>query len=131
MVAEKIREHSELSGATMMMLSSAMPRGADTRCKEVAVASYLMKPVNQAELIDAILIAIHRTVEAKPEPAAGAIIQSEISLRILLAEDNVANRAVASGILKKCGHSLVHAVDGHEAVEAAKCESSDLILMDV
>jgi signal transduction histidine kinase/L-asparagine transporter-like permease/ActR/RegA family two-component response regulator len=52
-------------------------------------------------------------------------------LRILLAEDNVINRALAASILGKRGHSLVHAANGQEAVEAAAREVFDLILMDV
>ena len=58
------------------------------------------------------------------EPASGG-------LRILLAEDNVVNRAVAAVILEKCGHSLVHAANGREALEAGAREAFDLILMDV
>jgi two-component system, sensor histidine kinase len=56
---------------------------------------------------------------------------SDRKLRILLAEDNVINRAVASAILEKSGHSLVHAVNGREALEAVRRETFDLILMDV
>jgi len=52
-------------------------------------------------------------------------------LRILLAEDNVINRAVATGVLAKRGHSLVHAANGREAVEIADASSFDLIFMDV
>ena len=51
--------------------------------------------------------------------------------RILLVEDNIANRAVAAAILEKCGHSLVHAANGREAVEAAVREAFDLIFMDI
>ena len=58
------------------------------------------------------------------EPASGG-------LRILLAEDNVVNRAVAAVILEKCGHSLMHAANGREALEADAREVFDLILMDV
>jgi signal transduction histidine kinase/AmiR/NasT family two-component response regulator len=54
-----------------------------------------------------------------------------LRLRILLAEDNLVNRAVATGILKKQGHVLVHAGNGGEAVEAFSDGSFDLILMDV
>jgi PAS domain S-box-containing protein len=57
--------------------------------------------------------------------------QDTASLRILLAEDNVINRALATGILAKRGHSLVHAENGREAVEAASRESFELIFMDV
>jgi CheY-like chemotaxis protein len=49
----------------------------------------------------------------------------------LVAEDNLVNRAVATGILEKQGHMLVHAATGREAVEAFSGGSFDLILMDV
>ena len=41
------------------------------------------------------------------------------------------NRALVDGILEKRGHSLVHAANGREAVEAASAETFDLIFMDV
>jgi two-component system sensor histidine kinase/response regulator len=59
-----------------------------------------------------------------PAPPAGG-------LRILVAEDNLINRALAVAILEKRGHSLVLAKDGREAVAAARGEAFDLILMDV
>jgi len=129
MVVEKIREHAELSGATVMMLSSAMPAGAAARCGELGVASYLTKPVTQAELIDAILIALGGAAEVMlPPPVA---VRTSTGLRILVAEDNVINRTVAAGSLEKRGHSLVHAENGREAVAAVARETFDLILMDV
>ena len=131
MVAEKIREHAELSGATVMMLSSAMPAGAAARCAELGVASYLTKPVSQSELLDAILIAFGAAAELDPATDAAPIARAASGLRILLAEDNVINRALAAGILEKRGHSLVHAANGREAVEAAAREAFDLIFMDV
>jgi len=131
MVAEKIREHAELSGATVMMLSSAMPSGAAARCDALGVASYLMKPVSQSELLDAILIAIGNTNIASEPLEEPFIVKSQTSLRILLAEDNVINRALATGILEKCGHTLVYAATGREAVEAVERDAFDVILMDV
>jgi two-component system sensor histidine kinase/response regulator len=131
MVAEKIREHAELSGATVMMLTSAMPTGAIARCGELGVASYLTKPVSKAELLDAILIAIGGAAELEPAADAAPIDRVASGLRILLAEDNVINRALATGILEKRGHSLVHAANGREAVEAAARETFDRIFMDV
>ncbi|MEP7016260.1 MAG: ATP-binding protein, partial [Verrucomicrobiota bacterium] len=59
----------------------------------------------------------------------GATLQGQ--LRILLVEDNVINRAVATAFLQKSGHTLVHAGNGREAVEAAANEYFDAILMDV
>jgi two-component system sensor histidine kinase/response regulator len=134
MVVEQIREHAELSGATVMMLTSGMPPGAAARCSELGVASYLTKPVTQAELIDAILIAIGgaaETVQTALEEAAPIMQTPTTGLRILVAEDNLINRAVAAGILERHGHSLFHADNGREAVEAFARETFDLILMDV
>jgi CheY-like chemotaxis protein len=59
------------------------------------------------------------------------IVRVGSELRILLTEDNVVHRAVAAAILQKRGHSLAHAANGGEAVEAAGREAFDLILMDV
>ncbi len=130
--AEKIRENAEISGVTVMMLSSAMPAGAATRCAELGVASYLTKPVCQSDLIEAILIAIGAE-EAEALPAIDPLPADETTggLRILLAEDNVINRALATNLLEKRGHSIVHAANGREAVAAALAEAFDLICMDV
>jgi two-component system sensor histidine kinase/response regulator len=130
-VAEKIRDHVELSGATVMMLPAAMRAGAEARCGELRVASYFMKPVSEPELLDAILIAIGGTVERLVVAEPAPLVRGGSGLRILLAEDNVVNRAVATNMLEKRGHSLVHAVNGQEAVEAAAREPFDLIFMDL
>jgi signal transduction histidine kinase/ActR/RegA family two-component response regulator len=53
------------------------------------------------------------------------------ALRILLTEDNVVNRAFATGILTRRGHSITEAVNGREALASTRAENFDLILMDV
>jgi two-component system sensor histidine kinase/response regulator len=128
MVAEQIREHVELSGAIVMMLSSAMGEGAPARCGKLGMAGYFTKPVSEADLLDAILIAIGG-LAAAPAVEAEPVALAATGLRILLAEDNAVNRAVGTAILR--GHSLVHAADGRKAMEAAEREVFDLIFMDV
>ena len=56
---------------------------------------------------------------------------SEVKLRILVAEDNEINRAFMIGVLSQRGHTLVHAANGREALELATTEAFDLIFMDV
>ncbi|HVF71329.1 MAG TPA: response regulator [Chthoniobacterales bacterium] len=134
-VAEKIHAQPELVDATVMMLSSAMPVGTAARCSLLGIASCLTKPVTQSELLEAILAAVGcRTVEAPvgaPEMPAPGPAPAALSLRILVAEDNRVNRAVATGILEKQGHVLVHAANGHEAVDAFTAGVFDVILMDM
>jgi two-component system sensor histidine kinase/response regulator len=130
-VAKEIRDHVELFGATVMMLPSAMPAEASARCAELRVTGYFNKPVSQPELLEALTIAIGGTAERPPDRSAEMIVRAGSGLRILLAEDNVVNRALAAVIVKQCGHSLVHAVNGREALECATREPFDLIFMDV
>jgi PAS domain S-box-containing protein len=66
-----------------------------------------------------------RAVEAPP------LEETTASMRILLAEDNVINCALATAILCKRGHAVVHARNGGEAVRLAAEQTFDLILMDV
>ncbi len=53
------------------------------------------------------------------------------ALRILIAEDNAINRAVASGILEKRGHRLTHAENGRIALDAFVDQPFDVVLMDI
>ena len=137
MVAEKIREQAELAGATVMMLSSAMPAGAAARCRELGVASYLTKPVSQSDLLDAILQRALRppadTPVARRPPAIqrAAATARDHGLRILLAEDNVINRAVAAGMLEKRGHCRRHAATAARRWSAVAGRAFDLDPMDV
>ncbi len=51
--------------------------------------------------------------------------------KILLVEDNEMNRDMLSRRLLKKGYAVVMALDGEQAIELARTESPDLILMDI
>ncbi|MBH8557612.1 PAS domain S-box protein [Hymenobacter negativus] len=51
--------------------------------------------------------------------------------RILLVEDNLFNRMLATSFLSNAGMSVTEATNGQAAVELARSEAFDLILMDV
>ena len=51
--------------------------------------------------------------------------------KILLVEDNEMNRDMLSRRLIKQGFEMVIAVDGEQAVDLARSEAPDLILMDI
>jgi CheY-like chemotaxis protein len=54
-----------------------------------------------------------------------------VSMNLLVAEDNFANRELIQMILEKNGHRAVMAHNGKEAVEAIFKKDFDLVLMDV
>ena len=58
-VAEHIRDHPALAGVTILMLTSDNRAGDAARARALGMASYLVKPVRRADLLDA----IHRAIE--------------------------------------------------------------------
>jgi CheY-like chemotaxis protein len=52
-------------------------------------------------------------------------------MRVLIAEDNVVNQRVASGLLRKRGHDVTVVGDGRAAVNAVADGFYDVVLMDV
>ena len=133
-VAEQIKCDLELAGATIMMLSSSDRSGDASRCRELGVACYLRKPITQAELFDAILTALGTVPLEQPElphTSLNETTKGQPLLRILLAEDNEVNQALAVKMLSKRGHTVVLAGNGREALTAFETDRFDLILMDV
>jgi len=133
---ERIREKPGLSTAAIIMLTSAGHRGDATRCHELVVAAYLLKPIRQLELREAIA----RVLGVAEEKGAIPLItrfslqnarDPAAFLHVLLAEDNLVNQRLATRLLEKRGHRVVIAGNGREAVLALEKETFDLVLMDV
>ena len=133
---EAIRKRPEWATATIMMLTSAGHRGDAARCKALGVAAYLLKPIRQSELREAIA----RVLGAQPKDGAIPLLTRfslqdarapEESLRVLLAEDNLVNQRLAVRLLEKRGHRVAVAENGNEALKALEKEKFDLVLMDV
>jgi signal transduction histidine kinase/DNA-binding response OmpR family regulator len=131
-VAEEIRFHQELSGATIMMLTSSGQYGDAARCRELGVGTYLTKPIKQAELLEAMYRALDRqTAESRIEPIGRDKAAAVQPLKVLLAEDNPVNQRVAVGLLSKRGHDVTVANHGREAIEMLDRGRFDIVLMDV
>ncbi len=136
LLAERVQQNPKLAGVGIILLTSAGQLGDGARCRELGVAAYLTKPVRQAELREVILITLNR--ECQDSRSAGLITRHAIrerraaaSRRILLAEDNPVNQALAVRLLEKRGHTVVVAANGREALAALENEAFDLVLMDV
>ncbi|MGC2422721.1 MAG: response regulator [Candidatus Acidiferrales bacterium] len=52
-------------------------------------------------------------------------------MKVLLAEDNLINRKLATTLLEKHGHAVVSTENGREALDALERETPDAVLMDV
>ena len=71
-------------------------------------------------------------VGVEPKKAASAnVLQPGRALHVLIAEDNLVNQKVATGLLKAGGHTSTIAQNGREAVAAVANGAFDLVLMDM
>jgi PAS domain S-box-containing protein len=130
-LAARIKDDPTLTGSTVLMLTSDDRPGDLARCRALGIAAYLVKPIRQSELLDAIVTAL-----GSPEPAALAAPPAprppgNRALRLLLAEDNRVNQRLAVRLLEKRGHQVVVVDNGRDAVATALAQPFDLILMDV
>jgi CheY-like chemotaxis protein len=116
-VAERIRQDPRLTTATILMLTSGWQKGEAGRCRDLGVAACLIKPIHQAELLDAILGALGVSRAVASPAAAVSPARTGRGLRILLGEDNPVNQAVIVRMLQKQGHAVTVAGNGKEALE--------------
>ncbi len=134
MLVERLGKMPEMQGLVTVMLTSGGQRGDAQRCKELGIAAYLIKPVLQSDLLEALLRVLGPRTEDAPEPqlvTRHTLREARTPLRVLLAEDNVVNQRLAVRLLEKEGHSVVVAGDGSKALQALERQQFDLILMDV
>ncbi|MGH9406269.1 MAG: PAS domain S-box protein [Terriglobia bacterium] len=132
--AKQTVQGAGLGDAAVVMLASCGYRGDAQRCRELGIAAYLTKPVRKSELIETLALITRNTQAREPAPALvtrHSLRESRRALRVLLAEDNAVNQALAGTLLERRGHSVVRAATGREALAALDKQSFDLVLMDV
>jgi len=130
----EIRRMPAIAATPVVILSSGGIRGDAERCRQMGAAAHLYKPVRRKELLTALQAAMsHQApVAAQPSgllPAPRRIHQA--GLRILLAEDNKINQAVAARLIEKMGHHLLIANNGIEVLDLLASRDFDLVLMDI
>jgi CheY-like chemotaxis protein len=135
-LVERIREHPVLQHLAVILLTSGSRHGDLSRSKDLGVVSYLIKPAKQSELLRAII----RSEEEEQQAVLSSsnthtdscMKHEELpKMKILLAEDGLANQKVALGLLATWDHEVKLAVNGAEAVKMWKDEPFDAILMDI
>jgi len=135
-LVEQVAERPAISTTTIMMLSSTGQAGDAARCESLGIAAYILKPVRQSELREAIT----RVLQSRDQSQSIPLITQETlhqnqhtgrSLNIMLAEDNLVNQKVAVRMLENRGHRVTVVGNGKEALIAMARRTYDLVLMDV
>ncbi len=138
MLGAQIKSDQSLSATKLIMLTSLNQKGGISRIKEIGFDLYLVKPVKQSRLLDALMEVVasdsSQSYKASPNISRAsltAIDPNKISsLKILIAEDSPINQKVALHQLRSIGYTADVAGNGIEALDLLDRINYDLILMD-
>ena len=121
---------------SVVVLTSIGKRGDAKKLESLGCAGYLLKPIKQKMLFDALVKVINEK-KARPLGTGRLVTRHSVkeekhkNQRILLAEDNIVNQKVAVALLQKVGHSVDVVDNGQKALERIKKGNYTLLLMDV
>jgi signal transduction histidine kinase/DNA-binding response OmpR family regulator len=134
---ELIKRHGGIPVKPKMIIVTAYGREeVMQRSAKAGVDGFLLKPVSQSMLFDAIMVAFDKEVPDRERAVPWRVSSKEDvgrlrGARVLLAEDNEINQQVAQEMLERAGLVVGIANNGEEAVQRVKTETYDAVLMDI
>ena len=139
--AREVRADARLSSSSLVHLVATNNDVNREKMREAGINSYIVKPVGQTELFDAMTVALaHDALNlakpvaqpASPDTAAPAEVSPAMrkKIRVLLAEDNFLNAKLTMSQLAKLGYEADSVPNGKEAIDAITKNDYQIILMD-
>ena len=138
-LARAIKADPAIASTRLIILTSLGLQPAAAELKAAGIDAYLVKPVKQSHLFDSLVNVIGKArgeaSAPQPEPVRASPSTSAPpaplrKVRILLAEDNHINQAVAQGQLRKLGYTAAAVANGLEVLQALQQVPYDIVLMD-
>jgi PAS domain S-box-containing protein len=135
--SKRIKHHKDLGKIPPIILVTGYGREETMQqAEQLGLEGFLLKPVSQSVLFDAIMQAMGHEVrkgsrvDRKKEDKAEDL-KTIYGARVLLVEDNEINQQVAKEILESAGLNVSLAENGQEGVSAVRENNYDAVLMDV
>jgi two-component system sensor histidine kinase/response regulator len=133
-LAASIKAEPAISATRLLLVSSDRLAADPVQRREAGVAYQLIKPARAGDLFECIVTRPRAGVAPAPAltaPPAVQPVRDRARLRkVLLAEDNPVNVEVATAMLDSLGLAVHCARNGEEALQAARAEDYDVVLMD-
>ncbi len=131
--ARAIKSDPGVKDVKVIILTSMGQRGDAARLESLGCSAYLLKPVKQQMLFDAIVAVLNKEEDNEPGLITRHVLseQRKLGLRILLAEDNPINQKLAIVLLQKAGYSVDAVENGAQALQKVQEQQYSGVLMDV
>ncbi len=123
-----------LKDIRIIVMTSIGQRGDASHMEALGCSGYLLKPVRQHMLYQALEAVMGREEEKEPAIITRHMLAEQkqhSNQRILVAEDNPINQKLAAILLNKAGYSVDTVENGLQVLEKAKDGKYNAILMDV
>ncbi len=133
-LVRRIKKNPLFHNIRIVMLGSVGLTDDFRRSEDLGIEAYLAKPIRRSALRTAMVQAAKAgnpetdTSLLKGQPSMNRTTRPR---RILVAEDNPVNQKLARKMLEKMGHTVDVTTNGVGAVQAAKKQTCDIILMDI
>ena len=131
--ARAVKSDPAVKDVKILILTSMGQRGDAARLEALGCSGYLLKPVKQQLLFDAVAAVLERQEERSASLVTRHSIaeHKKLGLRVLLAEDNPINQKLAVVLLQKAGYSVDAVENGALALEKVQENQYSAVLMDV
>ncbi len=135
---QRIKADPAIQAVKVVILTSMGQRGDANRLEAMGCAGYLLKPIRQAQLCEAIVTVINRKLQPQAGQTTSTLVtrhtlneRKRSEVRILLAEDNLINQKLTVTMLQKSGYAVDVVENGLKAMQAVLAGNYHLVLMDV
>ncbi|WP_300462597.1 response regulator [Desulfobacula sp.] len=129
--SRRVLAHPGLKDIPIIMISAYGRETIISEAKDAGIKNFLFKPIKQSALLDAVMEAVGLEIKLNQRKKSDIKHAFFDGYKILLAEDNSANRLVAVEMLSQAGFSVDTVKNGQEAVTAVQHTSYCLVLMDI
>jgi CheY-like chemotaxis protein/HPt (histidine-containing phosphotransfer) domain-containing protein len=125
-----IKADRALAPMPVVMLTLLGREDEIAAARQAGASAYLGKPVRGEEMRHVIVEALFPTAGSRSGSLAAPKVKPLLAGRVLLAEDNPVNQAVAVGMLESLGLTVDVAGNGREAVDRFAASRYDIVLVD-
>ena len=136
-LGQAIRADQDLDLMQLVMITHVGRPGDGGRVKAAGFAAYLMKPLDPAQLYEALAEVLHPGHDGVPAADRPLVTRHFLAearrgkFRLLLVDDDPVNQLVTSSALHRVGYNVEVASSGRRAIELTENGRWDLILMDM